>query len=339
MSAPPLRDDQLVAVHAAVVADGPAAGCRAIDVRVAGGIDLRILPDRGADLGAAWSRGVPLAWISAVGERPPLDHLAGDAWVTAFGGGLLTTCGRRNVGAPSEGHGLHGAASHVRAHVVAAGPARVDGALAAVVQATMRETSALGPCLATHRTITTWAGAGRVRVVDRTRNLGTRPEPAPVLYHVNLGAPLWAPGATLTLDGHRDVEPRDADAAAAVSAWDRAPAPDETPERVFEHALEPAGRGVARVRQPALGLTVTVTWARDALPRLHQWLQTSDGAYVLGIEPANCSLLGRAADRAAGTLPILAPGGERVTEVEIAAAWDGDQRSGAEATSNSTSSP
>lgn len=334
MSASP--SDQLATVHQSVVADGPAAGCRAIDVRVMDGIDVRVLPDRGCDVGAAWSRGVPLAWISAVGERAPVDGLDGDAWVGAFGGGLVTTCGRRNVGAPSEGYGLHGAASHQRAHITAVGRTEVDGGLAVAVEATMRETSAQGPCLETRRRIVTWVGEGRVRVVDRTRNLGTRPEPSPVLYHVNLGAPLWAPGATLAIDGHEQALPRDADAAAAAGAWDRAPAPDETPERVFEHRLAPGPDGVARVRRPALGLSVEVRWQRAALSRLHQWLQTSDGAYVLGIEPANCSLHGRAADRAAGTLPLLEPGDERVTRVEVAAVWDTAQ---GDSTSKSTSSP
>jgi uncharacterized protein DUF4432 len=310
--------DQLAAIHRSVVADGPAAGCRAIDVRVLGGIDVRVLPDRGCDIGAAWYRGVPLAWISAVGESGPLDAPAGDDWIRAFGGGLVTTCGRRNVGLPSEGHGLHGAASHQRAELRAVERAAVDDRLAVVIRATMREASALGPCLETERTITTWTGAGRVRVEDRTVNRGRRPEPAPVLYHVNLGAPLWAPGASLDVAARQATVPRDADAEAAREAWFLAPEPDETPERVFEHELATgAATGSVRVEQPALGLAVDVRWDRATLPRLHQWLHTAEGAYVLGIEPANCSVLGRAADREAGRLPVLAPGEERRTSVEI----------------------
>ena len=41
-----------------IVADGKAAGCRAIDLRVEGGIDVRLLPDRGLDAGDAWFGGV-----------------------------------------------------------------------------------------------------------------------------------------------------------------------------------------------------------------------------------------------------------------------------------------
>ena len=56
---------------------------------------------------------MPLAWVSAVGERGPLGgRLRDDDWLRGFGGGLVATCGLRNVGAPSEGHGLHGEISH-----------------------------------------------------------------------------------------------------------------------------------------------------------------------------------------------------------------------------------
>ena len=65
------------------------------------------------------------------------------------------------------------------------------------------------------------------------------------------------------------------------------------------------------------GLTVRVRWSLDTLPRVWQWVDPALGA--LGVEPANCSVLGRAHDRAAGRLPLLAPGAERVTWVEIQA--------------------
>jgi hypothetical protein len=55
----------------------------------------------------------------------------------------------------------------------------------------------------------------------------------------------------------------------------------------------------------------------SSLPRLWQWVDP--GLYALGLEPANCSVLGRAFDRAEGRLPVLAPGEERTTSLEIRA--------------------
>lgn len=117
--------------------------------------------------------------------------------------------------------------------------------------------------------------------------------------------------------------PRDADADAGLGEWDRAPRPATgLPERVFEHLVEPddSGRCAVAVVAPALGLRLEVGWDAEALPRLHQWVHPATGVNVLGIEPANCSVLGRAADREAGRLPVLEPGDSRTTTLTVAAA-------------------
>jgi Domain of unknown function (DUF4432) len=302
---------------ASAVASGTEHGRRALDVRVWDGIDVRLLPDRGFDCFGAWYRGVPLAWVSGVGESGPIaGRLRDDDWLRGFGGGLVATCGLRNVGAPSEGHGLHGEIAHQPARAVQV-DRRVEGDRVLVsASATVSEVSALGHRLELERAWITRTGEGRLQLVDVTRNLGREPEPAPLLYHVNLGAPLWSPGATLALDARRTV-PRDDD---AVGPWDRAL--DVVPgarERVFEHAVAPAEDGwcAATVDSPATGLRLTLRWEAAGLPRMHQWVHPAPGVAVLGLEPANCSVLGRAADRAAGRLPVLEPGAERVTRIEI----------------------
>jgi hypothetical protein len=314
--------DQLASATASVVSDGPAAGCRALDLRVWKGMDVRLLPDRGLDPGAAWYGGVPVGWTSAVGERAPLDRPRDMDWIDAFGGGLVATCGLRNVGAPSEGHGLHGAFSHQRARDVRVERAVEDGAVVLRASATIAEVSALLDVhLEVHRTLTTRTGEGRLGLVDVTRNLGAAPEPAPILYHVNVGAPVWSPGATLSLDA-RVTHPRDEAAAAGAGSWWRAPGLEPgAGERVFEHEVAPGegGWATATVASPAAGIELTLRWDAAALPRFHQWVHPAPGIAVLGLEPANCSVLGRAADRSAGRLPILEPGEERVTRLEVLA--------------------
>ena len=180
----------------------------------------------------------------------------------------------------------------------------------------MAEISALGHRLELERTWTTRTGEGRLELVDVTRNLGPDPEPAPLLYHVNLGAPLWSAGATLELDASTTT-PRDDD---AVEPWDHALQPlAGARERVFEHdvAAGEDGWGTATVESPATGLRLQLRWEAAGLPRLHQWVHPAPGIAVLGLEPANCSVLGRAADRAAGRLPVLEPGEQRVTRLEV----------------------
>jgi Domain of unknown function (DUF4432) len=306
--------DQLASAVSSVVADGPAAGCRAIDLRVWDGIDVRLLPDRGLDAGAAWYGGVPLAWISPVGETAPAP---GD-WVGAFGGGLVTTCGLRNVGLPSEGHGQHGEYTHQRAAIEAI---ERTGNGVVTVRGRIAEADALRFDLEVQRSWRTRAGEGRLELLDVVRNRGREVEAVPTLYHVNLGAPLWAEGAVLELDA-RATRPRDDAAAPFADSWMHAPGIVEgAVERVFEHdvAAGDDGWAQARVRNERLGLEVTLRWEVATLPRMWQWVHPAPGIGVLGLEPANCGVLGRAHDRAEGRLPELAPGEERIARLEVLA--------------------
>jgi Domain of unknown function (DUF4432) len=292
-------------------------GWRALDVRVWDGIDIRLLPDRGFDCFGAWYRGVPLHWVSAVGECGPISgRPRDDDWARAFGGGLLATCGLRNVGAPSEGHGMHGEISHQPAHGLTVERRVTGDGVEIRAAAIVREGTALGEHLELRRTWTTRTGEGRLELVDVTVNRGSAPAPAPLLYHVNLGAPVWSPGATLEL-ATREAIPRDAD---AVGPWERALEVEPgARERVFEHDVVPGADGwcTAVVDSPATGLRFILRWRAAELPRMHQWVHPAPGVAALGLEPANCSVLGRAADRAAGRLPMLAPGEERTTRLEF----------------------
>lgn len=311
--------DQLASAVSSVVADGPARGCRALDLRVAAGIDVRILPDRGFDVGAAWYHGLPLAWISAVGEHGPLPVPSGSAWLDAFGGGLVTTCGLRNVGAPSEGHGLHGRFSHLAARDVTVDREALEGEVTLSARATVTEAGALGPHLRVERRLRTRTDQGLFELRDITTNLGPEPEPAPLLYHVNLGPPLVDQGARLELDAVRTV-PRDADAEAGMATWARpGPPVPGAREVVLEHEVraDADGWASARLVNERVGWRLSLRWPAGALPRLHHWVHPSPGIYALGLEPANCSVLGRAADRAQGRLPVLAVGETRTTELEV----------------------
>jgi hypothetical protein len=241
---------------------------------------LHVLPQRGFDLGRAWFREAEIAWTSPLGELPWQGDFA-----RSFGGGLVTTCGLRNVGVPSEGQPQHGWYSSL--------PARDVDVQRQFARARIVEADVPGETLELTREIR--VDGGGVSIVDRTRNPGHAPVAAPLLYHVNL---LWD---GVDIDS-ADVLPRDDDARAGDWRSEGLPGP----ERVYEHV------GASRAVVTRGGVRVTVT---STLPRLWQWIHPSYG--VLGIEPSNCSVLGRAHDRAEGRLPVLEPGEERVTGLHI----------------------
>jgi hypothetical protein len=268
----------------------------AVDLRVLGGIELRVHPRRGLDIGVAWFRGTPVAWIGPAGEG---GTEAGD-WRSAWGGGLVTTCGLDNVGAPSEGIGLHGTYTFLAAREVATERSHAE----AVVRGTVDDPRGL--CV--RRTIRTAVGAGRVELADRTSNIAGERREAPLLYHLNLGWPLWDEGARVEIDA---AEVRARDEQAAPHDWSAAPPrPASMPERVWEHV----GATRAAVVNERLGLRLEL---ESNLPRLWQWVDPAPGVYALGLEPANCSVVGRAHDRADGTLPFLEPDEERTTRIAI----------------------
>ena len=255
---------------------------------------VRLLPERGLDVAEAWLDGIQLAWLSGAG-------FAGSEW----GGGLVTTRGLQNVGAPSEGFPLHGRYHERRAEVL-----EQRGGL---VRARVED----GPFVLEREVR---LGNGSLRIRDMTKNVGDTPEPAPLLYHVNIGGPLWAPGGEVGVAELAETVPRDEAARAGLASWSEPPEPDESPERVFEHRFRPVGgTGSARVRNAHTGFELRLTWGAEALPRLHQWVDPRPGYYGFALEPANCSVRGRAADRAAGTLPLLEPGATRETWLEVQA--------------------
>ena len=81
-----------------------------------------------------------------------------------------------------------------------------------------------------------------------------------------------------------------------------APVPGEE-ERVFFQKMKRDFR--AELVNPELAIRMTMTWSGDTLPILSEWRSMAGGDYVLGLEPTNCYIMGRSAERKNGTLPVL----------------------------------
>jgi hypothetical protein len=293
------------------------SGMRFVDLTPARGIALRILPDRGFDVGSAHFNGFPLAWVSKIGEVGPLAAPTDMEWGGAFGGGLVATCGLRNVGMPSEGHGLHGTFSHLSATSVSVERV-LDGEGRLRATASIVDDADPG-VMRVDRTITTHAGVGRMELMDVTTNLGSTATEAPILYHLNFGYPLWSGRASLAMEVERTAS-RDEASMPAIQAWTTPRPVSHGPEWVLEHVpVAVNGRAAARIVSPDVGIDVVVSWETDTLPLVNQWIDGNPGMNVLGIEPANCTTRGRAHERASGTMPMLEPGQERTTSIVVEA--------------------
>jgi hypothetical protein len=321
------RLEQVAGIEPFVFDDGPSRGVRAFRFRTGSGLSFDVLPDRGMDLGFAEQGGTSLAWLSPNGIVAPAFHESrGEGWLNSFPGGLLVTCGLRNVGPPGERggeeFGLHGRASHIPASRVSYDAFWDEDGCVLVASGQIRESSVFGPNLVLRRRIMARVGESRIKIEDQIENEGFDPEPLMVLYHINLGWPLLAETSRLVGPGRsaESPEPRDEEARTGLDAWDRfAPPTPNFKERVFYHrpTVGTDNRAQARLENPELGLSFSVKFRPEELPEFVQWTMTSEGTYVLGLEPATCRVEGPAAEEAAGRVIRLQPGETRRHSLEL----------------------
>lgn len=291
-----------------------ADGTRVLQLRLAGGLMVDLLPDRGLDVGAVWWAGVPVAWRSPHRVDPGPGH----GWEERFLGGLLATCGPENIGPPRDGAGQHG--SH---HLTPAmevrwwrepGPHGLDVHVSAVIG----YSTLYGTRLVIEREVVTGTGRPRLEVRDTVRNDGDAPVGVALLYHVNLGAPLLRPGGRLVVGSDRTTVREPCPPGRTPRVF---PAPGVGLEAVVaEHTgLSPSEDGVAQavLVGTQAGVEVVVEWTAATLPRLCTWAWPARGAWVLGVEPTNAPLFGPEREQPHAGAPLLPPGEQWRTGVAI----------------------
>ena len=314
---------QLALIRPVELTDGPERGVRACLFELGSGLSFTVLIDRGLDIERATYKGLSLAWLSPAGAAHPAHfEPEGLGWLRTFPGGLLTTCGLSYLGAPCEDGeehlGLHGRASHLPARNVAWEEVWEGDELVVRLTGETRESFLFGPDLRMRRSITASASEPKLRVEDDFTNAGPSSSPFMLLYHMNLGFPLIDEGTRLFVLGR--VRPRDAVAEKGLSDATVFHGPRKGfKEQVFYWEPEPDSDGLCRVlvSNSALGLGLQVSFPRDVLPNLVEWKMCGEGAYVLGVEPANSLVEGRAKERERGTLKELSPGEKVSAWVEI----------------------
>lgn len=317
--------DQVGGVRLLKAQNGMEREVRVVSMKT-GEVDLSIIVDRGLDIANAEYSGVPLAWISPTGFiAPSFFEPEGFGWLRGFFGGLLTTCGLTYLGAPTvdmgESLGLHGRISYIPAKLT-----RIKGYwdgedYVMVVEGSCREARVFGSNLVLKRKIESKLGSKTVLIEDLVVNEGWEAQPLMILYHFNFGFPLVDENAYL-ISTSRLYVPRDRDAEEGAEKYDRFQHPTVGfREKVYFHDMAVDGDGYAYaaiVNEKLMdGLGVYVKYRKRELNRLIEWKMMGEGTYVVGLEPANCLVLGRDKERRWGTLQFIQAGEERRFTVEL----------------------
>lgn len=298
------NESQLFGVRRLQSTEGRTGGCGVIQIHTAGGLDVEVLPDNGMDLGLVRYKGVNMSFMSKNGyDSPSSFQPFEEEFLRYFPGGMLCTCGLRSVGPANRDGGewfpLHG---RIHGQQAAQVNACVEGDNI-LVSGVLQESALFGHRLRLRRRITVPVWGSSITVEDTIENLAPAAQEIMLLYHYNFGYPMLSEQARLVLPAGTKTTTRDANAEKGLGKELSFTKPiDNEPEQVFFHETN---KGEARLENPALGFAATLDWNQDSLPVFAQWKSMGSGDYVLGLEPANCFIMGRSEERANGTLQTL----------------------------------
>ncbi|OQX88922.1 DUF4432 domain-containing protein [candidate division KSB1 bacterium 4484_87] len=314
--------------------EGRSEGVEIAEVRTGSGLNYQVNLSRALDIGLAEFCGTPLSWHSVNGPVHPAYFDDDEAeWLRTAAGGLLMTCGLTQVGAPNtdEGEelGVHGRIHHLPAQLISAEGNWQGDDYFIRIRGEIVQTKMFTETIRLTREITSKMGENKIKIQDTVENIGFSSVPHMILYHFNFGFPLMDEDTQIIFPSQK-VTPREPDL--PLEGYDRWQAPEVGyAERVYYHSdleRDNAFKTEVKIVNPnfpvnvdsgKFPLAVTLRWDVRQLPRLVQWKMPGAGLYALGIEPANCHVAGRAAEREAGMLQFLEPGEKReyLLEMEI----------------------
>ena len=302
---------------------GKAEGVRAIDIHNGAGMELTILPDRGMDFYRLRYKGTTLNFLTPTGIAAP-SYFAEEAGGMGqmFFGGMMLTCGLRNIGLPCRENGAyygpHGNITSVPAEHVNIHYFEENGAPAVSISALMRD-NGYGARLLLKRTVTIRYGINEVDLQDQVENDGFEPSPFMVLYHFNIGYPLLSECATLLLPTQK-VTPRTQHAADHAAQYLEITSPAAGYEEMcYYHDLKADENGWASAgiynEKEHLGLKIL--YDKQNLDHFVQWKMLAKGTYVMGLEPCNATINGMTDARENGTLKTILPGEKKHMHLKL----------------------
>lgn len=324
--------ERIAGIRKTTVAEGSAKGNLLIEVANGGGMEYCLSADQCLDIVELKYKGVNIGFFSNNGMQNRTSFNPHETeFLQYFPGGFLYTCGLSSTGPngrDTDGsyHPIHGRIANLPANSICCDSAWQGDDYTLRVKGEMREGELFGKNLKFTREITTLMGEKSILIRDTLENQDCNPCEFMLLYHFNIGYPLVDEESRFFTDATK-ISPRTADVAEAMSNYSYCMAPvDNAQEAVFFHEFdrEQPEWGNAALINYKKKLGVRIQFKRDELPVLAQWRCMRSGTYVVGIEPTNNYIMGRASERANGTIKTIEPYETKVFEIclQILEGWE-----------------
>lgn len=308
--------------------EGRSSHMRGFDVKN-GCLSFQVLADKCLDVGQLSYKGINMSFISKPGLQGRNHYdTNGDEALRSIMGGMFFTAGLENICPPYQSGGkdypMHGRirttpAEHICSDCFWDKNADGQDVYRMVISGEMREAELFGENMVLRRRIETSTDKKGFILTDEIENQSFRDEPLMLLYHINLGYPFLDEGTKLYATS-KGVTARDEDSKGHEDEWDVMDAPkDNEPEYVFIHEPWPdeAGNMCVIAVNEGLELGFMISYNMQNLPYFMEWKSTASGDYVIGLEPANSSVYGRAFHEKEGTLHHLAPFAKEKNVIEF----------------------
>lgn len=325
---------QIGGIETSILDNGPGKGVRIAWINTGTGLRYKVLIDRAMDIGEAFYNEHCLSWISHHGVSAPRPDATNTPmeWLYTFHGGLVTTCGLQNAGAPTDDYGLHGRIANIPAEIESIiQPDPANGKLDFSITGTMKESKVFGPCLELRRTLSGKIGNPEINITDTVTNRANIRSEHIILYHCNFGYPILDEGAEIIYDGKlvsRSVLDTDDERFNSNVDYKKVPAPMKSHKSTGEACafIDPKAdrKGICTtgIYNKKLGFAAMMEFNKSQLPYMTTWHHFGPSEYVLGLEPGSYTSMGAEVAKKDNAMVKLSPGKSAVYELKISIETD-----------------
>ena len=320
---------QMAYIRKVTCEEGRSTGLRMFDVKNEC-LQYQVMCDKCLDVAGLTYKGINMNFLSKPGLQGRNHYdTNGQEALRSIMGGLFFTAGLENICAPytndTGSYPMHGRIRTTPAEQISSEETWTKDGLKLKVSGSMREAELFGENMVLRRSIETMVGQKSIKVTDEIENEAFRDEPLMLLYHINMGYPFLTPDLKLYIPT-RSVTPRDEASRGHEKDYDHMDKPKKNePEYVFIHDMKSTSdkRTWVLAVNEKLGLGLKIEYNMKNLPYFMEWKSTAAGDYVIGLEPSNSSVYGRAYHEQNNNLHML-KSFEKETNELIFTVLDGD---------------